>query len=184
MLDENTIGALESGAKPRKLFDAKGLYLLVTPGGGRLWHSSTDFRPERRATRSRRSRWARIPTYRWSGRARRDAARRDVANGINPSLRRTCVKICVGNTFQAVAREFIGVLRAANIPAETASCAATALIERAFASPSHRTVGSGTPILWSARNAANASKFADRGGRHNECPRGQQRFACDCRGEA
>jgi hypothetical protein len=42
-------------------------------------------------------------------RERREAARQDVANGIDPSLRRTCEKVCLGNTFEAVAREFIGV---------------------------------------------------------------------------
>jgi hypothetical protein len=44
-----------------------------------------------------------------------------VANGTEPSLRRVCETICRGNTFEAVAREFFSVLRAAGISAESPS---------------------------------------------------------------
>jgi hypothetical protein len=71
-------------------------------------------------------------------RERRDAARRDIANGINPSLRRLCQKICLGNTLESVAREFVGVLRAASISAETPSPAAAELIQLALKSPHYR----------------------------------------------
>ena len=69
-------------------------------------------------------------------RERRDAARRDVGNGIDPSLRRMWQKICLGNTFEAVVREFIGVLRAANINPEGSSPAAAQLIQQTL-TPSH-----------------------------------------------
>jgi hypothetical protein len=34
-------------------------------------------------------------------------------------LLRICQTICLGNTFESVAREFVGVLRAASISADT-----------------------------------------------------------------
>jgi len=63
-------------------------------------------------------------------RKRRDAARVDVANGTDPSLRRVCEAICRGNTFEAVAREFFSVLRAAGIGAESPSPVVADLISR------------------------------------------------------
>ena len=70
-------------------------------------------------------------------RERRDAARRDIAMGVDPSLRRTCERICIGTAFELVAREFIGVLRAANISPEGPVRVAAVLIEKTRA-PSRR----------------------------------------------
>jgi Arm DNA-binding domain len=70
-------------------------------------------------------------------RQRRYAARKDLASGINPTLRRTCEKICLGNTIESVAHKFIGVLRGANIIPESPSPVAD-LIRQALKSP-HRT---------------------------------------------
>ena len=36
-LNESRIGAAKPTEKPYKLFDERGLFLLVTPAGGRLW---------------------------------------------------------------------------------------------------------------------------------------------------
>jgi len=79
-------------------------------------------------------------------RERRDTARQDVANGLDPTLRRTREKICLGDTFEAVAREFLSVLRAANLPAETPSPAAAHLIRQALTSPRYRRPRSREPI--------------------------------------
>jgi hypothetical protein len=37
MLSNDVISALLPGTKNRKLYDGKGLYMLVTPTGGKLW---------------------------------------------------------------------------------------------------------------------------------------------------
>jgi hypothetical protein len=37
MLTDTVIRAAKPAEKPRKLFDEKGLYLVVMPSGGRLW---------------------------------------------------------------------------------------------------------------------------------------------------
>jgi hypothetical protein len=37
MLNDEIIRTLPPGARARKVFDEKGLYLFVTPTGGRFW---------------------------------------------------------------------------------------------------------------------------------------------------
>jgi Arm DNA-binding domain len=37
MLTDTVIRAAKASDRPRKLFDEKGLFLLVTPSGSRLW---------------------------------------------------------------------------------------------------------------------------------------------------
>jgi hypothetical protein len=37
MLTDTMIRAAKPGPKPQKLFDEKGLYVVVMPTGGRLW---------------------------------------------------------------------------------------------------------------------------------------------------
>ena len=147
MLTDATIAVLRAGPKPRKLFDKRGLYLLITPSGGRLWRLKYRFPPRTPGNKEKSISLGAYPDVSLAqARERRDAARRDVANGIDPSLRRVCQKICVGNSLEAVAREFFGVLRAANIPAESPSRAATELIQQALKSPRYRRVRNREPI--------------------------------------
>jgi integrase len=147
MLNDDVIRALRAGPKPQKMSDGKGLYLAVMPSGGRLWRFRYRFPPRTPGNTEHVISLGPYPEVSLEqARERRDAARRDVFNGINPRLRRTCVKICIGNTFESVAREFIGVLRAANIPAETPSLAAADLIQRALKWPRYRRPRSREPI--------------------------------------
>lgn len=147
MLDEATVRAFETDTKPRKVFDAKGLYLLLTPSGGRLWRFKYRFPPRCPDSKEKAISLGAYPDVSLEqARERRDAARRDLANGINPSLRRTCEKVCLGNTFESVAREFIGVLRAASIATETPSRAAADLIQVALKSPHWRRPRTREPI--------------------------------------
>jgi hypothetical protein len=91
MLNDEAIRSLRTGAKSRKVFDEKGLYLFVTPTGGRFWRLK--YRFPLRTPGSRESTVSLGPFPEISleqARERRDAARRDIANGINPSLRRIC----------------------------------------------------------------------------------------------
>jgi hypothetical protein len=91
MLSNDVIRALRPSNKNRKSFDEKGLYLLLTPSGGRLWRFKYRFPPR---TPNNKEKSISLGTYPEvsldQARERRDAARRDVANGIDPSLRRTC----------------------------------------------------------------------------------------------
>ncbi len=147
MLNDATIRALGSSTKPRKVFDAKGLYLFVTPSGGRLWRLKYRFPPRSPGNKEKSISLGAYPEVSLEqARERRGAARRDIANGINPSLRRICEKIFLSNTFEAVAREFVGVLRAASISAETPSRAAADQIQVALKPPHHRRARSREPI--------------------------------------
>ena len=136
MINDEDVRSVRTSTKPRKLFDEKGLYLLVVPSGGRLWRLKYRFPPRAPGNKEKCISLGSYPEVSLvQARERRDAARRDVANGVDPSLRRTCQKICLGNTFEAVAREFIGVLRAANINPESPSLAAEHLIQKTLTPP-------------------------------------------------
>jgi integrase len=131
MLNPDAIHTLRPTHKNRKAFDTKGLYLLLTPSGGRLWRFKYRFPPRTANNKEKSISLGIYPEVSLEhARQRRDAARQDVAHGIDPSLRRTCEKICAGNTFEAVAREFFGVLRAAGINPEGPSAVAADLIRQ------------------------------------------------------
>ena len=98
-------------AKPRgkeyKLADGGGLYLLVTPSGGRLWR----FKYRVHGLEKKLS-LGRYPDLTLSAaRKLRDAAREAVADGDDPAAakrrQRIVAKVAVGTTFGDVALEYI-----------------------------------------------------------------------------
>jgi integrase len=131
MLNADAIRFFRPVTRKQKLFDEKGLYLLLTPSGGRLWRFKYRFPPRAPGNKEKCLSLGAYPEVSLErARKRRDAARVDVANGTDPNLRRVCEKICRGNTFEAVAREFFSVLRAAGISAETPSPVVAGLIQQ------------------------------------------------------
>jgi integrase len=105
-LTDITIRRAKSGTKPFKLSDARGLYLLVKPHGGKWWRF--DYRYDsKRKTLS-------LGTYPDVGlklaRERRDDYRRLLAQGVDPSENRKAAKAAraeaLGNSFEVVAREW------------------------------------------------------------------------------
>lgn len=90
--------------KPFKLFDALGLYLLVQPTGGKLWRLKYRF-----AGKEKLLALGRYPDVGLrEARQRRDEARIQVADGLDPGQQRKAEKlqqqIATENTFEAVAR--------------------------------------------------------------------------------
>ncbi|HIJ55372.1 MAG TPA: integrase arm-type DNA-binding domain-containing protein [Deltaproteobacteria bacterium] len=96
-------------AKPKdkqfKLFDTEGLFLLVSPAGGKWWRFKYRFGGKEKLIS--------LGTYPEVGlamaRQRRDAARKQVADGIDPSQARKALKSAIAqneNTFEMVAREW------------------------------------------------------------------------------
>lgn len=96
-------------AKPKdkqyKLFDNYGLFLLVAPSGGKWWRFKYRFEGKEKLIS--------MGTYPEvslaKARERRDAARRQVAEGIDPSDTRKALKAAKlqdENTFEVVAREW------------------------------------------------------------------------------
>jgi hypothetical protein len=93
--------AVISGAKPRekafKLADGGGLYLLVTPEGSRWWRLR--FRVHGKEKMLSLGTFPDVSLK--LARDRRDQARRDLANGIDPSAKRRIEKMASGNTFRS-----------------------------------------------------------------------------------
>lgn len=119
MLSDITI----RNARPRelafKLYDEKGLYLIVQPTGGKLWRFDYRFFGKRKTLA--------LGSYPdvslASARDGRDEARRHVASDIDPSdLRRATRESRVGaanNSFEVIAREWISTHMADKTPSHT-----------------------------------------------------------------
>ena len=104
MLTDDVIHSVRSGTKNQKLSDEKGLYLLIAPGGGRLWRLKYYFPPRTPGNKEKCLALGSCPEVSLAqARERRDAAPRDIANGIDTHVRRICQKIYFGNAFEAVA---------------------------------------------------------------------------------
>lgn len=94
--------------KPYKIFDERGLYLLVNPNGSRLWRFRYRFDGKDKAIAL-----GKYPDVRLAAaRKKRDAARRLIAEeGIDPSVQRKAEKnarqVANAGTFKAVAEEWL-----------------------------------------------------------------------------
>jgi integrase len=106
-LSDTAIRNAKPQEKQFKLHDEGGLFMIVRPSGGKLWRLKYRFQgKEQQLT---------IGTYPAVGlkdaRLRRDEAKKQLASGINPGAekKRLAVESSVqaGNTFKAVAEEFI-----------------------------------------------------------------------------
>lgn len=109
-LTDRAVRNAKGGAKPYKLTDGGGLYLLVRPDGARYWRM--DFRfLGRRGTLA----FGVYPTISLSeARERREVARKQIAFGINPAAKRKLDKLAATygaeNTFRAIADEWVAKL--------------------------------------------------------------------------
>jgi integrase len=103
MLTETTIRAAKPLEKPYKLFDDRGLFMLVNPDGSRWWRFK--YRFEGREKLLSLGVYPDVPLKR--AREKRDEARRLVADKVDPSARRKAEKAALADTFEAVAREYI-----------------------------------------------------------------------------
>jgi Arm DNA-binding domain len=94
-------------AKPYKLSDGGGMYLLVKPDGGRYWRLDYRFSGKRRTL----ALGVYPITTLSSARTQRDEARRLLARDIDPNAtkksRKRAAKIACENTFESIAREWM-----------------------------------------------------------------------------
>lgn len=116
-LTDTAIRNAKAGKKPLKLFDGGGLFLLVTPTGGKWWRLKYRFGGKEKLLS--------LGTYpdvplagrkdkagNWidGARERRDRARTLLAGGVDPGAARKAEKAAVGaaaaSSFEAVAREW------------------------------------------------------------------------------
>ena len=114
------------GAKPRerpyKLFDERGLFLLVTPTGGRLWRLK--YRLHGRENLISLGVYPDVTLKR--AREKRDEARRLIADGIDPSAERQAKRAALLETFEGVAKEWLE-LQSKSLAPETISILGTRL---------------------------------------------------------
>lgn len=105
-LSDITVRNTKPDIKPIKLYDGRGLYLMVTPAGSKWWRFRFKFDGKEKLLS--------LGTYPdvslKDARERRDEARKLLANGINPSENRKIQKSArvdrLANSFEAVAREW------------------------------------------------------------------------------
>ena len=98
MLIDSQIRNVKPGVRPRKLADARGLYLHVMPSGGRYWRFDYSFNDKRRTMA-----FGVYPDVSLAlARTRLQEARQRLAVGVDPLAERRAT----GLTFEAVAREW------------------------------------------------------------------------------
>lgn len=99
-------------AKPRekayKLKDDRGLYLLVTPAGGRLWRLR--FSIDGRESMVSLGSYPDVSLK--DAREKRDEARRLIGKGINPAVHRKVQRVARADTFGALAAEWLETRKA------------------------------------------------------------------------
>lgn len=106
-LTDVAIRSAKPGAKPIKLADGRGLFLLLQPSGGKLWRLKY-----RVAGKEKKLSLGRYPDVALKeARERCAEARKLIADGVDPSEKRRLdgleASIKAANTFKAVADEFI-----------------------------------------------------------------------------
>jgi len=87
-LTDSIIKSTQPTARPKRISDGRGMYLEISPAGGRLWRLKFRY-----AGKERRMSLGIYPDVSLAkARKRRDAARRLIAEGVNPVERRRAQK--------------------------------------------------------------------------------------------
>ena len=106
-LSEVAIRAAKPRDKQYKVYDEKGLYLLVKPNGGRLWR----FKYVHGGAERLLSLGAYPDVPLKLARERRDEARKQVAAHVDPSAKRKAERSSRADTFSAIASEWLETKR-------------------------------------------------------------------------
>jgi len=106
MLTNKTIDNAKPREKLYRIFDGHGLYIEVTPKGGKYWRLKFRF-----ANKEKRLALGVYPQISLAeARERREVARKQLANGLDPSSakhdRKKRLELDAANSFEAVAREW------------------------------------------------------------------------------
>ena len=105
-LTDTAVRNAKPGAKPAKLFDERGLFLIVTPAGGKWWRLKYRF--------DNKEKLLSLGVYPdvslKAARVRRDELRTLLANGIDPGVHRKVMEAAhterAANSFEIIAREW------------------------------------------------------------------------------
>ncbi len=106
-LTDRQILNLKAAEKPRKISDGGGLHLYISPSGGKLWRLSYRYDGKQKLLS-----FGSYPAVGLAdARLKRDAAKKSLASGIDPGIEQKLEKQrktdSAGNTFAAIANEFI-----------------------------------------------------------------------------
>lgn len=106
-LNDIKVRAAKPKEKAFKLTDERGLYLFITPSGGKLWRFN--YRYEDKSKTLALGAYPDISLS--NARQRRDDARKLLANGVDPAAVKKAVKssknVNVKNNFEVIAREWV-----------------------------------------------------------------------------
>ncbi len=103
MLNDTRVRSSKSREKAFKLSDERGLFLLVMPTGSRLWRLK--YRVNGREKLISLGAYPDVTLKR--AREKRDAARRLIADGIDPSVQRKAERAALAQSFEGVAKEWL-----------------------------------------------------------------------------
>jgi hypothetical protein len=107
MLNDTKIRSAKPREKAFKLYDARRLFLLVTPTGGRLWRLKYELHGGEKLMS--------LGAYRdvtlKRARERREAARQLITDDVDPSAQRRTERAGLAQTFQGVADEWLELER-------------------------------------------------------------------------
>lgn len=112
MLNDTKIRNAKPREKAFKLYDERGLFLLVTPAGGRLWRLKYVLHGREKLISL--GAYPDIPLKR--ARERREAARQLIADDVDPSAQRRTERAALAQTFQGVADEWLELQRKSLAP--------------------------------------------------------------------
>ena len=119
-LTDLAIRSAKPGSKPYKLGDSGGLFLKITPAGGKLWR--VKFRVAGKEKLLALGGWPDVSLA--TARKERDKAREALATGADPAREKQLAKhraqVSAGNTFGEIAREFIDKRRREGMSTSTA----------------------------------------------------------------
>src|SRR6185503_6114852 len=107
LLNEAKIRSARPQERAYKLFDERGLFMLVTPTGGRLWR----FRYRLGGVEKLLTLGAYPDVSLKRAREKRDDARKLVADGVDPSAKRQAERTAQADTFEAIATEWLNLQR-------------------------------------------------------------------------
>ncbi|MGP0056492.1 MAG: tyrosine-type recombinase/integrase, partial [Steroidobacteraceae bacterium] len=104
-LSETAIRQAKSASKPIKMFDGRGLFLLIKRNGARGWRFK--YRIDGREKLLSFGVYPDVPLK--LARDRREAARQQLAAGIDPGTKRKAEKVAQGDTLEAIACEWLAL---------------------------------------------------------------------------
>src|ERR1700733_11567821 len=107
MLNDTKVRSARPRDRAFKLYDERGLFLLVTPTGGRLWRLKYQLHGHEKLISL--GAYADVTLKR--ARDRREAARKLIADDVDPSAQRKSERAALAQNFQGVANEWLELQR-------------------------------------------------------------------------